>query len=143
MGDEPFEIKFNGTDWASYGFKLVKDGVQGIDEMRQVRQDIVWVPGRDEPYYFGAFLGEKHITVTGLVKATSRANLVSYLGSIKTNLQTSLTAARHLVFGDSADYYQAIYDGTFSVQFIGSGLTSTAAIISVGFLITADRWVTS
>ncbi len=142
MGDEPFEIKFNGTDWATYGFKLVKDGVQGLDEMRPSRLDIEWIPGRDQPYYFGAFLGEKRLTVTGVVTAEDRADLRDTLLLLKGNLATSLTEAKHLVFGDSASYYQAIYDGTFTVKFLGSALTGNAALVTAGFLIIADRWIT-
>jgi len=142
MGDEPFEIKFNDTDWAAYGFKLVKDGVQGLDEMRPSRLDIEWIPGRDQPYYFGAFLGEKRLTVTGVVTAEDRSALRDTLLLLKGNLATSLTEAKHLVFGDSAAYYQAIYDGTFTVKFLGSALTGNAALVTAGFLIIADRWIT-
>ena len=142
MGDEPFEIKFNGTDWATYGFKLVKDGVQGLDEMRPSRLDIEWIPGRDQPFYFGAFLGEKRLTVTGVVTADDRADLRDTLLLLKANLGTSLTEAKQLIFGDSAAYYQAIYDGTFTVKFLGSALTGNAALVTAGFLIIADRWIT-
>ncbi len=142
MGDEPFEIKFNGTDWATYGFKLVKDGVQGLDEMRPSRLDIEWIPGRDQPYYFGAFLGEKRLTVTGVVTADDRADLRDTLLLLKANLGASLTEGKHLVLGDSAAYYQAIYDGTFTVKFLGSALTGNTAVVTAGFLIIADRWIT-
>lgn len=142
MADEPFEIKFDGADWAAFGFKLVKDGVQGLDEMRPSRLDIEWIPGRDQPYYFGAFLGQKQLTVTGVVRAGDRAELRDSLLLLKANLGTSLSEARQLVFGDSAAYYQAIYDGTFEVKFLGSALTGNAALVTVGFLIIADRWVT-
>ena len=142
MGDEPFEIKFNGTDWAAYGFKLVKDGVQGLDEMRPSRLDIEWIPGRDQPYYFGAFLGEKRLTVTGVVTADDRADLRDTLLLLKANLGASLTEGKHLVLGDSAAYYQAIYDGTFTVKFLGSALTGNTAVVTAGFLIIADRWIT-
>ncbi|HOT98873.1 MAG TPA: hypothetical protein PKZ83_17255 [bacterium] len=142
MADVPFEIKFNNTDWATFGFRLVKDGVQGLDEMRPSRMDIEWIPGRDQPYYFGAFLGEKRLTVTGVVTADDRSDLRDLLLLLKANLATSLGEAKHLVFGDSAAYYQAIYDGTFIVQFLGSTLTGNAALVTVGFLIIADRWIT-
>ena len=142
MADEPFEIKFNGTDWATFSFRLVRDGVQGLDEMRPSRMDIEWIPERDQPYYFGSFLGEKRIAVTGVVAADDRADLSAQLLLIKYNLAGSVTAARQLIFGDSAAYYQAIYDGTFIVKFLGSALTGNTALITVGFLVIADRWVT-
>ncbi len=142
MGDEPFDIKFNGTDWATYKFKLVKDGVQGLDEMRPSRMDIEWIPERDQPFYFGSFLGEKRITVTGVVNADDRSDLRDQLLLLKANLVTSLAAAKQLIFGDSAAYYEAIYDGTFIVKFIGSALTGDTALVTVGFLVIADRWVT-
>lgn len=142
MAGEPFEIKFNGTDWAVYNFRLVKDGIQGLDEMRPSRLDIEWIPGRDQPYYFGAFLGEKRITVTGVVAADDRSDLRDQLLLLKTNLGTSLSAARQLIFGDSAAHYQAIYDGTFTVRFLGSALTGNTALITVGFLVIVDRWIT-
>lgn len=142
MADEPFEIKFNGTDWAAYKFKLVKDGVQGLDEMRPSRMDIEWIPERDQPYYFGSFLGEKRITVTGVVRADDRSDLRDQLLALKANLVTSLVAAKQLIFGDSAAYYEAIYDGTFIVKFIGSALTGNTALVTVGFLVIADRWMT-
>lgn len=140
MADDPFEIKFNGKDWSDYNFRLVKDGVQGADEMRPVRSDIVWIPGRDQPYYFGSFLGEKHMTVTGVVTGDNRSDLRDQLLLLKANLATSLTAAKQLIFGDSAAYYSAIYDGTFSVKFVGSILTGDTALVTVGFLILSDRW---
>lgn len=142
MGDEPFEIKFNGTDWATFDFKLVRDGVHGLDEMRPSRMDIEWIPGRDQPYYFGSFLGEKRLNVTGVVTADDRSDLRDTLLLLKANLETSLTEAKQLIFGDSVAYYEAIYDGTFTVKFLGSALTGNAALVTVGFLIIADRWVT-
>ena len=142
MGDEPFEIKFNGTDWATYKFKLVKDGVQGLDEMRPSRIDIEWIPERDQPFYFGSFLGEKRLTVTGVVAADDRSDLRDQLLALKANLETSIATAKQLIFGDSVQYYQAIYDGTFIVKFIGSALTGDTALVTVGFLVIADRWVT-
>ena len=142
MGDEPFEIKFNGTDWATYKFKLVKDGVQGLDEMRPSRMDIEWIPERDQPFYFGSFLGEKRLTVTGVVAADDRSDLRDQLLALKANLETSIATAKQLIFGDSVQYYQAIYDGTFIVKFIGSALTGNTALVTVGFLVIADRWVT-
>ena len=142
MGDEPFEIKFNGTDWATFSFRLVRDGVQGLDEMRPSRMDIEWIPERDQPYYFGSFLGEKRITVTGVVRADDRSDLRDQLLALKANLETSIATAKQLIFGDSVQYYQAIYDGTFIVKFIGSALTGNTALVTVGFLVIADRWVT-
>ena len=142
MADEPFEIKFNGTDWATFNFRLVRDGVQGLDEMRPSRMDIEWIPERDQPYYFGSFLGEKRITVTGVVAADDRSDLRDQLLLLKANLETSIATAKQLIFGDSVQYYQAIYDGTFIVKFIGSALTGNTALVTVGFLVIADRWVT-
>ncbi|HOX87857.1 MAG TPA: hypothetical protein PLY04_17885 [bacterium] len=142
MADEPFEIKFNGTDWATFNFRLVRDGVQGLDEMRPSRMDIEWIPERDQPYYFGSFLGEKRITVTGVVRADDRSDLRDQLLALKANLETSIATAKQLIFGDSVQYYQAIYDGTFIVKFIGSALTGNTALVTVGFLVIADRWVT-
>lgn len=142
MADEPFEIKFNGTDWATFNFRLVRDGVQGLDEMRPSRMDIEWIPERDQPYYFGSFLGEKRITVTGVVAADDRSDLRDQLLALKANLETSIATAKQLIFGDSVQYYQAIYDGTFIVKFIGSALTGNTALVTVGFLVIADRWVT-
>lgn len=142
MGDEPFEIKFNGADWATFNFRLVRDGVQGLDEMRPSRMDIEWIPERDQPYYFGSFLGEKQITVTGVVNADDRSDLRDQLLALKANLETSIATAKQLIFGDSVQFYQAIYDGTFIVKFIGSALTGNTALVTVGFLVIADRWVT-
>ncbi len=142
MADEPFEIKFNGTDWATFNFRLVRDGVQGLDEMRPSRMDIEWIPERDQPYYFGSFLGEKRITVTGVVAADDRSDLRDQLLALKANLETSIATAKQLIFGDSVQFYQAIYDGTFIVKFIGSALTGNTALVTVGFLVIADRWVT-
>ena len=142
MADEPFEIKFNGTDWATFNFRLVRDGVQGLDEMRPSRMDIEWIPERDQPYYFGSFLGEKRITVTGVVRADDRSDLRDQLLALKANLETSIATAKQLIFGDSVQFYQAIYDGTFIVKFIGSALTGNTALVTVGFLVIADRWVT-
>ena len=142
MADEEFEIKFNTKDWSDFSFRLVKDGVQGLDEMRPSRLDIEWIPGRDQPYFFGAFLGEKRISVTGIIKANDRADLRDQLILLKANLATSLSEAKRLIFGDSETYYEAIYDGTFTVRFLGSTLTGNTALVTVGFLIIADRWTT-
>ena len=104
--------------------------------------DIEWIPERDQPYYFGSFLGEKRITVTGVVRADDRSDLRDQLLALKANLETSIATAKQLIFGDSVQYYQAIYDGTFIVKFIGSALTGNTALVTVGFLVIADRWVT-
>ncbi len=143
MADDPFEIKFNSVDWATYKFKLVKDGVQGLDEMQPSRPDLMWVPGKDEPYYFGSVLGEKHISVTGVVIGDDRDDLTDQLDLIKANLTASLTEAKQLLFGDSVSYYTAVFDGTFTVRFIGSALVGNAALLTAGFIMITDRWLPS
>lgn len=143
MSDGPFEIKFNNIDWDDFNFRLVKDGVQGLDEMRPAKLDVEWIPGRDQPYYLGAFLGEKHISVSGVIRSSSRAGLHNDLLGLQANVQASLAAGKILYFGDSiTDYYLATFDGTFDVRYIGSALTGDAALVTVGFIILEDhRWV--
>lgn len=135
-----FEIVFAGEDWKNFGFTVVKDGIKGIEQMRDIRLDIEWPPASNTPVFFGSELGEWHITVTGLVKGSSRSDLKTKLESIKATLADSLTAAQELYFGDQLNLcYDAVYDGTFNVRFLGSAIKGTAALVTVGFLVFAER----
>jgi len=135
-----FEIVFAGEDWKNFGFTVVRDGIKGIEQMRDVRLDIEWPPASNTPVIFGSEKGEWHITVTGLVKGSSRSDLKSKLESIKGTLADSLTAAQELYFGDQLNLcYDAVYDGTFSLKFLGSALKTRAALLTVGFLVFDER----
>ncbi len=135
-----FELTFAGDNWSSFGFTIVQGGIQGLDEMFSVRTDLEYLPGSSTPVYFGANLGEKHITVTGVVKGTSRSNLKTKLEQIKDCLYGSLSCEQQLFFGDDyAKHYDAFYDGTFTVRFIGSALHTSAALLTVGFMLIKDR----
>lgn len=135
-----FEIKFAGENWKDYGFTVVKDGIKGIEQMRDVRLDIEWPPASNTPVFFGSEEGEWHLTVSGLVKGTSRSNLKTKLESIKANLAESLTAPQELCFGDQPSLnYTAVYDGTFNLKYIGPSLTTNIALLTVGFLVFDER----
>ena len=135
-----FEIVFAGEDWKNFGFTVVRDGIQGIEQMRDVRLDIEWPPASNTPVFFGSEKGEWHITVTGLVRGSSRSDLKTKLESIKGTLADSLTAAQELYFGDHLNLcYDAVYDGKFDLKFIGSALKTNAALLTVGFLVFDER----
>lgn len=135
-----FEIVFAGEDWKNFGFTVVRDGIKGIEQMRNLRLDMEWPPASNTPVFFGSELGEWHITVTGIVKGTSRSDLKSKLESIKATLADSLTGAQELYLGDQLNLcYDAVYDGTFNIKLLGSALNSRAALLTVGFLVFDER----
>lgn len=137
-----FEIVFAGEDWKNFGFTIVKDGLNGVEQMGDIRLDLEWPPASNTPVYFGSEAGERHISVTGVVEGTSRSDLKTKLEQIKATLADSLTAVQELYFGDQLNvYYEAVYDGTFNVRMIGSALRGTAALITVGFLVFSERAV--
>jgi len=135
-----FEIVFAGEDWKNFGFTVVKDGIKGIEQMRDLRLDLEWPPASNTPVFFGSELGEWHITVTGIVKGSSRSDLKTRLESIKATLADSLTAAQELYFGDQLNlHYAAVFDGTFDIRLLGSALRSSSALLTVGFLVFEER----
>jgi len=135
-----FEIVFAGEDWKNFGFTVVKDGIKGIEQMRDLRLDLEWPPASNTPVFFGSELGEWHITVTGIVKGSSRSDLKTRLESIKATLADSLTAAQELYFGDQLNlHYDAVFDGTFDIRLLGSALRSSSALLTVGFLVFEER----
>lgn len=137
-----FEVYFGGYNLASYGFKVAKDGIKGLDEMRDTRIDIEWPPASNAPVFWGSELGERHITITGVVHATTRAYYRIYVNFIKSLLKQSLAEMQLLVFGDDADlWYWAIYDGTFTLKPIGSALKGAAGILTFGLVVFRDRQV--
>ncbi len=135
-----FEIVFAGEDWKNFSFTVVKDGIKGIEQMRDLRLDLEWPPASNTPVFFGSELGEWHITVTGIVKGSSRSDLKTRLEAIKATLADSLTAAQELYFGDQLNlHYDAVFDGTFDIRLLGSALRSSSALLTVGFLVFEER----
>jgi len=139
-----WEVKYDGTDWATYGFKLAPEGIVGRDELPPVRSNLEFVPGKDDPYDFGSDFGEKHIVITGHIIGSNHSDLITKITNLKTDLESNISTYAYatLWFGDeesTRQAYSAVYDGTFRVRFIGSSLTTNIAQITVGFLVKKDK----
>jgi len=133
-----YEIQIEGTNLytSDYGyFTIVKNGIVGLADSPPLRQELIFVPGKDYPYVFGGDYGEKHIIVTGLMVGTTRALLDGYISSLKGLLSTYIDIDATLIFGGNTEItYEVRWDGTCKVAYIGSTLISTKALVTIGLL---------
>jgi len=137
----PFEIKYDGVDWATYGFKLAKEGIKNRDTLPPLRTNIEPVPGVDDPLDFGSDFGERHVYITGHIIGTTHSDCRTKIKNLRDKLESNISTYNYkqLIFGDDTSYvYQAVYDGTFTVRYIGSSLTSKIALVTVGFITKKD-----
>jgi len=135
-----FEITFAGTNWGTFGFTIVKDGIQGLEAMRSIRLDLDWPFASNTPIFYGSELESHQITVTGVVEGSSRGDLKTKLEQIKDSLADSLGAVQELYFGDDlVNGYRCVFDGTFTVKMIGSVLHGSACLLTVGFQVFSER----
>jgi len=137
-----FEIKFNSTDWATYHFTIIRQGIKGRDQLGGVRSNIEYIPGVDDALDFGSDYVMRNIYVTGWITGATRAAVLTDIGNIRTAIDIGTYAYKKLQFGDETSgncCYEAVYNGTFIVEHLGSVLIAKNVLVTVGFLVKKDK----
>ena len=138
-----FEVKYNAIDWATYKFVVAKGGIKGRWQLPTVRTNLEWIPGVDDALDFGSDYSMQDIYITGCVYDTSHALYIANLGGLRELVGLSNPHTyKKLQFGDETSglsCYEAVYNGTFVVDPIGSCLTCKSAIVTIGFKVKKDR----
>lgn len=137
-----FEVKFDGNDVADFGFTVIRQGIKGRDQLGGIRSNLEYIPGVDDALDFGSDYSMRNIYVTGWVTGTSRTLLLQNIALLKALVDIGTYAYKKLQFGDEITgdcCYEAVYNGTFIVEHIGSTLTAKNILVTIGFLVKKDK----